>query len=767
MESASLIKVLRSICWRGLVLPALLCGFGTPLVAQSLVWSPQGPAPTASGQVENIADRPVAGAIRIAAPHPADANIVYVGAVNGGVWKTTDAMSPTPSWQPLTDDARSLSIGALAFDPTDASLQTLVAGTGRYSSNNRTGTALIGLMRTTDGGASWEVSDGGKLLRNAQIVAVAPRGVIITVASDKGLFRSFADGEWKKISGAPDSGLPNGYSLDLASDPEDPARLYTNAGAKGIFQSLDSGASWTKISDAAIDQVLTGNTVNLKLAVGPNHTLYVAIANSTGRTTALAGLFRSADGGTSWTALDLPSTVEAGGVAFGLHPGGQAGIHLSLAADATNPNIVYIGGDRQPSFDEGAAADPRSGCYDEPVPSWPNSLGACDYSGRLFRIDASLPPGQQATPLTHKGTASMTAPHADSRGLVMSPSGDLIEVDDGGIYRRTNPRSADGDWFSMNGNLQVTEFHSAAWDANTHTILGGAQDTGAPHQAKSLNRLWESILEGDGGVVAIDVTSTPGRSIRYVSNYSLEGFTRLNFDDTNTLQSFDYPQLAVVGTSGEKFEGQFYTPLELNQVDPRRLIIGGARQVYELSDQGDTIEEVEPPLTMNGAEAVAYGGAGNPDMLYIGAGKRVYVRNAPPPAPLVRAASYPGTRAIAGIAIDPNDPNTAFVIDFADVFRTGDGGASWTKVSGNLSSYDPDILRSVIYSPDINGGSVVVGTNEGVFAASGPDYSDWTKLGSGLPNAPVYRLQWSPKISVLLAGTHGRGAWILDFKQGP
>ena len=218
----------------------------------------------------------------------------------------------------------------------------------------------------------------------------------------------------------------------------------------------------------------------------------------------------------------------------------------------TDPNIVYVGGDRQPTFDEGASAEPQTGCFDEPVPSWPNSLGACNYTGRLFRIDASLTPGQQAMPLTHKGTASMTAPHADSRGMVMSPNGELIEVDDGGIYRRTDPRSADGDWFSMNGNLQVTEFHSAAWDANTQTILGGAQDTGAPHQSKSLHRTWETILEGDGGVVAIDVTSTPGLSIRYVSYYSLQGFTRLNFDGTNMLQGFDYPQLAVVGTSGEK-----------------------------------------------------------------------------------------------------------------------------------------------------------------------------------------------------------------------
>ena len=401
------------------------------------------------------------------------------------------------------------------------------------------------------------------------------------------------------------------------------------------------------------------------------------------------------------------------------------------------------------------------------MPSWPNSLGACDYTGRLFRIDASLPPGQQATPLTHKGTKSMTAPHADSRGLVMSPSGNLIEVDDGGIFRRTDPRSADGDWSSMNGNLQITELHSAAWDANTHTILGGAQDTGAPHQSKSLTRIWETLLEGDGGVVAIDVTSTPGRSIRYVSAYNLYGFTRLNFDETNTLQSFDYPQLAVVGPSGEKFEGQFYTPIELNQVDARRLIIGGAHHVYESLDQGDTIEELEPPLVINDAQAVAYGGAGNPDMLYVGASKKVFVRAAPPPAPLVEAESYRGTKAIAGIAIDPADPNVAFVMDFANVYRTGDGGATWTTVTGNLKTHDPDILRSVVYSPDINGGSVVVGTNAGVFAAAGPAYTDWVKLGSGLPNAPVYLVQWSPKDQILLAGTHGRGAWILDFKQGP
>ena len=104
---------------------------------------------------------------------------------------------------------------------------------------------------------------------------------------------------------------------------------------------------------------------------------------------------------------------------------------------------------------------PRSGCGVRSS-SWPNSIGACTYSGRLFRIDASLPPGSQATHITHSHTASGTAPHADSRNMAIDANGDLLEVDDGGIYRRTRPQANDGDWFAMDGDIQVTEFHSIA-----------------------------------------------------------------------------------------------------------------------------------------------------------------------------------------------------------------------------------------------------------------------------------------------------------------
>jgi hypothetical protein len=208
--------------------------------------------------------------------------------------------------------------------------------------------------------------------------------------------------------------------------------LYTHAGAKGIFRSADLGTTWNKVSDAAIETLLVADPSNLKISVGIANNVYVAIVLEG----TLAGLFRSGNGGATWTALDLPKTTEAGGARFGIHPGRQGSIHLSLAADHRDANLVYVGGDRQPRFNEGA-----------PGAFFPNSLGANDYTGRLFRVDASRESGRQAAPLTHSGTQSNSAPHADSRDMAMAANGMLIETDDGGIYRRTSPHNSAGNCF--------------------------------------------------------------------------------------------------------------------------------------------------------------------------------------------------------------------------------------------------------------------------------------------------------------------------------
>src|SRR5262249_45373048 len=90
----------------------------------------QGPAAIEKqGDASGIA--PFAGAVRAIVAHPTDPDVVWIGSVNGGIWKSTDATSASPHWTAELDHARSLSIGAMEMDPTDGSHGTLVAGTGK------------------------------------------------------------------------------------------------------------------------------------------------------------------------------------------------------------------------------------------------------------------------------------------------------------------------------------------------------------------------------------------------------------------------------------------------------------------------------------------------------------------------------------------------------------------------------------------------------------------------------------------------------------
>ena len=590
---------------------SILCCWGLTGCPSPQCWTPNGPGPNTLGQVEIFPNREVVGAINAVAPHPTDPDIVYVGGVNGGIWRTGSAMAASPTWTSQTDQAESLSIGALEFDPTDASNQTLAAGIGRFSSLARRGGGRTGVLRTTDG-STWSSIDGGGTLLGLNISGIAPRGstIVISVnaadaAADRGVWRTTDTGaSWTQISGAAGSGLPAGRSFDLASDPSNASRLFTNAGGSGIFRSDDTGATWTKVSDAAMDALIGGN---VELAVGTSNNVFAAIVRF-GR---LAGLFRSPDGGATWTPLDLPRTIENNNVGFGIHPGGQGDIHLSIAAEPNNANVVYVGGDRQPCFTE------SNNCRVPGVPLFPNSLGANDFTGRLYRVDASQAAGNQATPLTHTGTVSSSSPHADSRDMDVAANGVLIEGDDGGIYRRTTPLANTGDWFSANGDLQTAEFHNAVWDAVSDIVISGAQDTGSPQQPAVATVTWQSVSTADGGDVAVDDTGTPGQSVRYSSNQFLGGFRRRVYDSSNVLQSQVFPALTVLG-GGSNLVPQFYTPIELNNVNPNRLIIGGGNSVYESADQGNTLVEIGAGIVANdrlGSDAIAYGAAGNADMV--------------------------------------------------------------------------------------------------------------------------------------------------------
>ena len=728
------------------------------LLRGQTVWVEQGPGPTTQGQAEGIVDNEVVGAVRSVAAHPSDPDILFIGAVNGGIWRTGNATATHPSWEPQLGLDRPLSIGAIEFDPTDATHLTLIAGSGGFSSFG-VASDRVGVWRTTNGGTTWNLLDGGGVLAGVNISGVAARGATLLISANsansfasRGVWRSIdTGGTWNQISGGGGTGLPAGSSFDLAGDPSNSARLYTNAGTSGIYRSDDSGGTWTKASDATVDAALVGSG-NVRISVGTSDNVYVAIVTG-GR---LSGLFRLDEATSTWASLDLPTTNEAGGGPYGIHPGGQGNTHLSLAADPGDANIVYVGGDRQPAVNEAA-----------PPLSFPNTIGANNFTGRLFRVDASQPAGTQFAPITHVNTSSNSAPHADSRDMAFDANGDLVETDDGGVYRRTTPLLNTGDWVSLNGDLEVTELHDVAWDSVSAIALGGAQDTGSPHQITSGSPRWLEIRQGDGGDVAVDDTGTPGSSVRYMSSQRLSNFCRRTYDPSNTLVSQVFPALALVG-GGNPLGLSFVNPVVVNRVTPSRLIIAGSNSIYESSDQGDTISEVGAGVVANDASALAYGAAGNADVLYVGAGDNVRVRTAAAPAGIAVSAAYPGSgtgRTVTAIALDPGDPQSAFAADATHVYHTPDGGGTWTDVTGNLPTLTPGALRSMAYSTSNADGSVIVGGLNGAFIARGPAFDVWQAVGTGLPRAPVFDLDYDPADEVLAAGLVGRGLWTASLAE--
>jgi autotransporter-associated beta strand protein len=634
--------------------------FPLTMVCAQPNWQAQGPSPIEkSNGVTNISpNNPVYGAIQVVLPHPKESRIIYVGTVNGGIWRTINGGT---NWKPLTDSQNSLSIGAMAFDASDP--KNLVAGYGVFSNYRGVGGPRLGLISSNDGGDSWSPI-GSPFLNNTEISALLCNKKTIWAASrdpldsnksssedtNLGLFLSFDGGRsFQLVSGT--GGLPTGGVTSVAWDSRDYNKVYAAVTKNGIFCSSNGGKTWTKISIPGMN--IGSQTRNILLSVGAGgQSLFVAIArtypdppNEKGAKERLESVWRSLNGGATWQNLGgqgsgaskgLPGSTEDTGF-FGVNPGGQADINLSLLADPTNPNVVYIGGDAQPAKNEGKPGED---------PKFPNSIGADGFTGRLFRGDASKPVGQQWTSITDNYSNPKSGPHADSRWQAIDAQGNLLQVDDGGIYRQTSPASNKGSWQSLNGNLQITEFysHAVSYDRNTKTIIGGSQDNGVAEQKTSGGTAWVEVegWSGDGGITAVNDAS-PNFSVRYGSAQKLTNFGRYKVDTTNKRIGEQIPtKLVVEGTGGKELKDvdtiPFITEVVLNQYD-KTMIAFGTKLVYltkdEVTQEGAlseslTLKKITPQELPDVVSAMAYGRPNNIDLsaltVSVDAGKKQFSR---------------------------------------------------------------------------------------------------------------------------------------------
>jgi hypothetical protein len=727
-------------------------------------WVEQGPGPIFNGQVAGLRGNPVAGAINAIVADPRDADRLLLGTVNGGIWATANATSANPLWTPLTDRLPALSIRSLAMSPADPKL--VFGGTGSTSSYADAGSPGFGVLRSTDGGATWQVLAGATFAGTVihSMVPTSLGGGAVVLAATRtfphgGVFRSANATAanphavtFARVSGLPGSGLPDGGVSALIPDPSNSQRFYaglsaadSRGGGVGVYRSDDGGKTWAAANGSA-PKPLRGLDFSLRilLAIHADAAANAVYAAVIARNGTLTGVFRSADRGANWTSLGVPAPP--------IYPVAQGVIHGALVADRADPNVAFIAGDEQ--------AKP-----------FPNANGCTNHVANMFRVDAAQAPANRWQNAVCDG-ANGTAPHSDSRAMAFDANGDLLQANDGGIYRLLAPNQAGRRWVSVIGDIRPTEFDSVAYDPLSKVIIGGAQDVGTAFQLAPGSLAWNELAAGDGEVVAVDADqlSHPGTTLRYSSFQNLGSFVRTTWNAANRFLGLRLVGLNVVSGScaGRTLTAcdpnvQFTNPFVLGASDPSRMLIG-TNALYESLDRGDTLRDLTGD-TGAAISGLVYGGqrAGHnfAGVIYAGDGSAILHR-INPGGTIIRL-KYPGGL-VRALAVDPLDYRQIVVVDDQSrIWLSANEGNSWANLTGNLPALTDQVQSVAFTSPDGTlAHAALIAGGFGIFELRGPGSgTEWTRLGAGLPNALVLDLHYDSGNDQLLAGSLGRGAWTL------
>src|SRR6266436_5720715 len=276
-----------------LAIVSLVALSGGAAAVAAPAWVEQGPGPIQGGQDEGLPNNPVAGAINAIVPISAD--IVFVGTVNGGGWKTSNATAATPTWTPLTDQQLpALSMNSLAVSPVSPS--TLFAGTGSTSSLSFRGSSGFGVARSTNVGATWIVLArspfAGRRIDSIVPTRLSGGNVVLaaTLFDGGGVYRSTDNGvSFTRISGNATSILPDAGVSKLIADPSNSNRFYAGVPASfgggpaaGVYRSDDGGLTWTAASTG-----VTGLATSFRILLSvhndaTNNVVYAAVIADNG-----------------------------------------------------------------------------------------------------------------------------------------------------------------------------------------------------------------------------------------------------------------------------------------------------------------------------------------------------------------------------------------------------------------------------------------------------------------------------------------------------
>jgi photosystem II stability/assembly factor-like uncharacterized protein len=509
----------------------------SPSPLNATTWTALGPAPIPNGQ--RPGSGPVTGRIAGIATDPGNANIIYIAAAGGGVWKTIDGGA---NWTPLTDSQATLSMGAIAVAPSNP--QVIYAGTGEanFSIDSNCGR---GILVSTNGGATWTLrnADGAFDRRAISEIAVDPTNANIVYAA-------------------------------AATCPFSPA------GNKGVWKSTDAGVTWTNTTTS-----IASSTTFTSVRIDPNNpnTLYAAVGFPFGGSST-NGVYKTTNGGASWSLLaNAPGGLSAGRIVVAVSKSNSQVVYVSASSPSTFRLYKFMrSDDGGATFTDLTGGTPNylgsQGWYDTTLIIDPTN-SAIVYVGGQTALFRSITSGATWTSIASAGGVG---PHVDHHAATFDANGKYLDGDDGGIYRYDPVANT---WTSLNGSatfLNTIQFQGIGLNpTNMNNAFGGSQDNGTSMYSGTLN--WTLVESGDGGFVKFS-KQNPAR-VYHQMPVDSGGPTRFFRTSTNGGTSWSSAVTGITDTSDT--QQNFYAPFAVDPSNGNRALYGAAH-LWETTSAGSS-----------------------------------------------------------------------------------------------------------------------------------------------------------------------------------
>jgi len=697
----------------------------------------------------NIGSATMSGRIAaVAAYNDAGRTVIFIGAASGGVWKSIDGGT---TFKPVFDEMPVQSIGSIAVDPRNP--KNVWVGTGESWTRNSVSFG-DGMYKSTDGGETWtHVGLGGteritKIVvnpKNGDVVYACAPGRLWSDSADRGLYKTTDGGKtWTLAlkSSSPSTGC-SGVSLDPANPDVVLAGLWDfrrkgwtfrsggdgpeAVSGSGLYRSQNGGKSWTELTPKNAKGLPEQPYGRIEVVHAPSNGKIV-YALIEGRDTAL---FRSSDGGQTWDRRDKSQMMVWRPFYF-----------ARLVVDPKNPE-------------------------------------------RVFKTDLNLivsDDGGKSFSNTSGGS------HGDWHDLWVDPQDTkhIVGGDDGGMWT-----SFDGGnrWFK-NDNLPISQFYHVSVDSrDPYHVYGGLQDNSSwvgpsAYPGGIENARWENLYNGDGFWVWTDPTNEDAVYAEWQGG-NIGRVDRV----TRALRDIQ-PKAGY----HEKLRFNWNAPIALSPNDKGTIYIG-AQFLFRSRDKGQSWDRISPDLTTNDPEKQKQEESGGITVDNSSAEMHttIYSISESPKAPgliwvgtddgnvqLTRDGGKTWTNVVKNVSGLPPaswvswveasrfDPATAYAAfdrhtfgDFAPyVYRTSDYGQSWTRVAGPEQGLQG--WAHVVKEDPIEGRILWVGTELGLWVSIDAGKTWAAFKGGKLPAVAVRDLAFSVRDNDLAIATHGRGIWIID-----